>query len=329
MDILITGGAGFIGSHFVRMLCTGALKSPESKNRITIVDSLAYSGRYDNIEKYVDGIKVIFFKQDINNIFKIKNLPKKYDVIFNFAAQTHVDNSIIAPNQFVQSNIVGMHNLLFFAKENSIGTFVQISTDEVYGSIENGSATEEFNLNPSSPYSASKASADLLALSYFRTFNLDIRITRCTNNYGIKQYPEKIIPFFIKKILEGKNLPVYGSGLQERDWIHVDDHCRGIWQTFLNGSAGNVYNFSGKNQLKNIELAQKIIQICNSKVKIEFVKDRKGHDFRYSVNDDKARSELHFSSQVNFEIELQNTVKWYLENQDWIANKSRRKWYSR
>ena len=321
MNILVAGGAGFIGSHFVSMLCRDELKMPDRHNRITIIDSLIYSGRYENIQEYIDNKKVLFYHSDIRDINKINDLPKKYDVIFNFAAQTHVDNSISSPGVFIDSNIVGMHELLNFAYSNSTDTFVQISTDEVYGSLLEDSATEIYPLLPSSPYSASKASADLLALSYYKTYKYDIRITRCTNNYGIRQFPEKIIPFFIKRIIENKNLPIYGSGLQVRNWIHVKDHCRGIWLSYINGIAGNVYNFAGDNEVRNLDLAQKIIDITESQVKIEFIEDRKGHDFRYSVNDEKARKLLKFIPEVNFEIGLKNTIDWYLLNADWVKSR--------
>jgi len=325
MNILIAGGAGFIGSHFVRMLCSGKFFSTENQFKLFIIDSLGYAGRYENIEEFIDNKRVIFIKEDINNISTSLEIPKNLDVVFNFAAQTHVDNSITSPGEFIRSNVSGMHSLLYFAFINFTKTFIQVSTDEVYGSISEGSATEKSSLNPSSPYSASKAAADLIALSYFKTFKFDTRITRCSNNYGARQYPEKLIPFFVKCIIENKNLPIYGSGLQVRDWIHVEDHCRAIWLTFLKGSPGNIYNFGGNREIRNIDLAQKIINLAGSKVEIEYVEDRKGHDFRYSVNDQKARNELNFATEIDFEVGLLDTISWYLSNKSWIETTNKYK----
>jgi dTDP-glucose 4,6-dehydratase len=210
-----------------------------------------------------------------------------------------------------------MHSILKASFDHNVQTFIQISTDEVYGSLIEGSAKESDNLLPNSPYAASKASADLIARSYFKTYNYDVRVTRCTNNYGTHQYPEKIIPFFLKRIIENKTLPIYGDGMQIRDWIHVEDHCRGIWLSYLNGSPGEIYNLGSNNEIKNLDLANIIINLTNSEAKIEHVIDRKGHDYRYSLDFTKASREINFMPTIGFEDGIRQTIDWYLNNQEW------------
>lgn len=317
MRVLLAGGAGFIGSHFARILASGELKGSANVSEITVVDSLEYAGNIFNIQDLIEKQKIKFIKEDIQNFNEIKEIIAGVNLIINFAAQSHVDRSISDPNSFINTNILGMHTLLKAAFDSGVQTFIQISTDEVYGTLAKGSATESDTLLPNSPYAASKASADLIARSYFKTYNYDARITRCTNNYGTHQYPEKIIPFFIKRIIENKTLPIYGDGLQIRDWIHVEDHCRGIWQSYLNGSPGEIYNLGSNNEIKNLDLANMIIDLTGTKAIIEHVVDRKGHDYRYSLDFSKASREINFQPIIAFEDGLKQTVNWYLNNQEW------------
>lgn len=317
MRVLLAGGAGFIGSHFAKMLVSKQLEKSKNVSEIVIVDSLEYAGNLLNIKELVTRDLVKFIKEDIQNYDQIRDIAIGIDLIINFAAQSHVDRSIADPNSFINSNIVGMHSILKASLDNNVGTFIQISSDEVYGSLVEGSARESDTLSPNSPYAASKASADLIARSYFKTYNYDVRVTRCTNNYGTHQYPEKIIPFFIKRIIENKTLPIYGDGLQIRDWIHVEDHCRGIWLSYLHGLPGEIYNFGNRNEIKNLDLANMIINLTNSTVKIEHVVDRKGHDYRYSLDFSKASRELNFQPAIGFENGMRQTVDWYLNNQEW------------
>jgi dTDP-glucose 4,6-dehydratase len=317
MRVLLAGGAGFIGSHFAKMLASKQLEKSENISEIIIVDSLEYAGNLLNIKELIDNKQARFIKEDIQNYDQIQKIVSVVDLVINFAAQSHVDRSISDPNSFINSNIIGMHSILKASFEHNVGTFIQVSTDEVYGSLIEGSAKESDNLLPNSPYAASKASADLIARSYYKTFDYDTRITRCTNNYGTHQYPEKIIPFFIKRIIENKTLPLYGDGQQIRDWIHVEDHCRGIWLSYTKGTPGEIYNFGSQNEIRNIDLANMIISMTNSKAKIEYVEDRKGHDFRYSLDYSKASSELGFNSLIKFSTGIENTINWYLNNSKW------------
>ena len=317
MRVLLAGGAGFIGSHFAKMLASKQLEKSENISEIIIVDSLEYAVNLLNIKELIGNNEVTFIKEDIQNYDQMQEIVSGVDLVINFAAQSHVDRSISDPNSFINSNIVGMHSILKASFDHNVGTFIQVSTDEVYGSLIEGSAKESDNLLPNSPYAASKASADLIARSYYKTFNYDTRITRCTNNYGTHQYPEKIIPFFIKRIIENKTLPLYGDGQQIRDWIHVEDHCRGIWLSYTQGDPGEIYNFGSHNEIKNIDLANMIIAMTSSKAQIEYVDDRKGHDFRYSLDYSKASSELGFNSLIKFSTGIENTINWYLNNGKW------------
>jgi dTDP-glucose 4,6-dehydratase len=314
MRVLVTGGAGFIGSNYVRHALNGTLNGI---GKITVLDSLTYAGNLENLSTVSKG-SYEFVKGDICNWDLVHSLLAKNDVVINFAAETHVDNSIKSPKNFIATNIVGVQNLLQASLVNNIKTFIQISTDEVYGSIITGSANEDYRLKPSSPYSASKAAADLLAYSYFVTFGLDVRITRCTNNYGPYQFPEKIIPLFVTNLMNGKKIPIYGSGKNIREWIHVDDHCRAIHSVLLRGNAGEIYNIGSGVELSNIDLANIILdKMGKSNLDIEFVEDRKGHDFRYSVNSKKVHSDLKFKTLTNFENGISNTIEWYIENSKW------------
>jgi dTDP-glucose 4,6-dehydratase len=314
MRVLVTGGAGFIGSNYVRHAVNGTLNGI---GKITVLDSLTYAGNLGNLSTLSKG-SYEFVKGDICNWDLVNSLLAKNDVVINFAAETHVDNSIKSPTNFIETNIVGVQNLLQASLVNNIKTFIQISTDEVYGSIITGSANEDYSLKPSSPYSASKAAADLLVYSYFVTYGLDVRITRCTNNYGPYQFPEKIIPLFVTNLINGKKIPIYGTGKNIREWIHIDDHCRAIHSVLLRGNAGEIYNIGSGVELSNIDLANIILdKLGKSNLDIEFVEDRKGHDFRYSVNSKKAHDDLKFKTLTNFENGISNTINWYIENAKW------------
>lgn len=314
MKILVTGGAGFIGSNFVRKIIEGSLNGI---SEITILDKLTYAGTLKNLENLPRGT-YRFVQGDICDQDLVSKLAKNMDAIINFAAETHVDRSILKADEFLKSNVLGTQVLLDTLLKGHEKRFIQVSTDEVYGSIKSGSWKEDFPLDPNSPYAASKAAADLLCRTYHRTFNLDIIVTRCSNNYGPHQYPEKFIPLSITNLLEGKKIPIYGSGKNIRDWLHVEDHCRGIDVVLKNGKAGEIYNIGGGRELPNIELARHIISaLSKSEDSIEFVADRKGHDFRYSVNFEKITRDLGYTPTVDFEKGISDTINWYKENVSW------------
>jgi dTDP-glucose 4,6-dehydratase len=316
MRILVTGGAGFIGSNFVRMIASGDFKEITS---VTVLDKLTYAGVLTNLTGVENLDSYTFVKGDICDSKLVSSLLDEVDAVINFAAESHVDRSIAGAEDFVQTNIVGVQVLLDAMKASGKKIrFLQVSTDEVYGSIESGSWTEEWPLLPNSPYSASKAGGELLARSYQRTHNLDVVITRCSNNYGTHHFPEKLIPLFITNLLEGKKVPVYGSGLNVRDWLHVDDHCRGIYLALTQGKSGEIYNIGGGRELNNLEITDLILNSMGAdKSSIEFVEDRKGHDLRYSVDWTKIKRELGYEPQVTFEDGLDKTVKWYKNNETW------------
>jgi dTDP-glucose 4,6-dehydratase len=248
----------------------------------------------------------------------VNALLENCDLVVHFAAESHVDRSIKDPDKFIKTNIQGSHNLLEGSLRNGVKKYIQISTDEVYGSIESGSWDENCPLMPNSPYSASKASADLIALSYFKTFNLNVSITRCSNNYGNFQNIEKAIPHFITNLINNSNIPIYGNGKNIRDWIHVTDHCLGIIKVIESGKPGEIYNFGGGSEISNIALAKKILDIFDEpESRINYVEDRKGHDFRYSVDPSKAKNTLDWSPSINFDDGLRSTVEWYKNNQNW------------
>lgn len=314
MRVLVTGGAGFVGSNYVRRILDGTLSGVTA---VTVLDKLSYAGSRANLSK-VDKESFEFIEGDICDVKLVSELAKRHDVIINFAAESHVDRSIINPKDFVITNILGTQTLLDAANRGVIGTFIQVSTDEVYGSISEGSWVESDPLLPNSPYAASKASAELISRAYFKTFGLDVRITRCSNNYGPYQFPEKIIPLFVTNLIDGIKVPVYGDGHNVRDWLHVDDHCEGIHSVLQRGTAGETYNIGGGTELTNLELTYKILSLMGrSNEMLEYVGDRLGHDERYSVDASKIKTELSYKPQVDWEVGIANTVNWYLENESW------------
>ena len=309
MNILVSGGAGFIGSNFLDLLVA---ENPINAEKICILDALTYSGSLENIKRVISADGVEFVQGNICDKELVNRLTQDTDIIINFAAESHVDRSIASRDEFVLTNIVGTQILLDAAIQNSVSKYIQISTDEVYGSLNVGSATEDSPLLPNSPYAASKASADLLVRSYVETFGIDAVITRCTNNYGPKQHPEKLIPKIITNLLLGKKIPIYGNGTNIRDWIHVSDHCRGIIAAVKSGVKGEIYNISGTNEISNLEITYQILKIMGySKENIDFVPDRLGHDFRYSLNGTKSFKELNFACETDFEVGLLSTIDWY------------------
>ena len=314
MRLLVTGGAGFIGSNFVRRIIDGTFPGID---RVTVLDKLTYAGTLKNLEMLPKN-SFEFIKGDISDSGLVDELSKRHDAIINFAAESHVDRSITGARDFIETNVLGVQNLLAAALTNQIKTFVQISTDEVYGTISKGSWSEEFPLLPNSPYSASKASADLICRSYHRTFGMDVRVTRCSNNYGPYQFPEKVIPLFITNLIENKKVPLYGEGLNVRDWLHVDDHCQGIFAVLTAGKPGNIYNIGGGRELTNMELTNLILgKFGRDESSIEYVAVRLGHDLRYSVSHEKINQELGYQPKVRFEDGLEQTIDWYKNNESW------------
>ncbi|WP_217206798.1 dTDP-glucose 4,6-dehydratase [Streptomyces sp. AC550_RSS872] len=316
MNLLVTGAAGFIGSTYVRtLLARHAPHAPEAP-RITVLDKLTYAGTLDNLE--LGHPRLEFVHGDIRDAELVDKLMAAADQVVHFAAESHVDRSITGAGDFVLTNVVGTQTLLDAALRYRVAPFVHISTDEVYGSVESGSATEEHPLRPSSPYSASKASADLLALAYHRTHGLDVRVTRCSNNYGPHQFPEKVIPLFITNLLDGRQVPLYGEGLNVRDWLHVDDHCHGVDLVRTHGRPGEVYNIGGGTELSNRDLTALLLKACGAgRDRVRHVEDRKGHDLRYCLDWSKARTELGYRPRHDFTAGLAATVAWYREHRDW------------
>jgi dTDP-glucose 4,6-dehydratase len=293
MNYLVTGGAGFIGSTYVHMLLTNQLGPVDS---VKVIDKLTYAGSLENLKSISSDVRFTFIKGDICDEELVNSCIMAGDTIVHFAAESHVDRSISGPSDFIRTNIVGTHVLLSAAMRKKAGIFLHVSTDEVYGSVKTGSSKESDSLNPNSPYSASKASSDLLVRAYVQTFGLDARITRCCNNYGINQFPEKFIPLVIEKIKNQKKIPIYGDGSNVREWIHVKDHCLGIQLAITKGKKGEIYNIGSTECFSNLELVKIILSRTNSSLNmIEFVTDRKGHDFRYSLNSKKSEVELGFT----------------------------------
>jgi len=309
MKILITGGAGFIGSNLVRL----ALKSGHS---VINLDKLTYAGNLKNLTDIQENPNYLFIHGDIANPAHVERAMDGVDVVMNLAAETHVDRSIDSAAPFVRTNLVGTQALLDAAMRRGVRCFLQVSTDEVYGSIEQGRFDEASPLRPSNPYSASKAGADLLALSYHRTYGLPVVVSRCSNNYGPYQFPEKLIPLMVTNALDGRELPVYGDGLNVRDWIHVEDHCRALLFLIEHGKKGKIYNISASCEKTNIEIIKKILYYTNSKSPICFVKDRPGHDRRYALDSTKIRN-LGWKPEHNFDTGLEFTVNWYRTNRKW------------
>ncbi len=314
MRALVTGGAGFIGSNYVRRILDGTLRGISA---VTVVDKLTYAGTLTNFSD-AQRKNFEFVNGDICDQKLTEGLAKRHDVIINFAAESHVDRSIMGSREFMMTNIVGTQTLLDAARLGEITTFVQVSTDEVYGTMLTGSWSESDALLPNSPYAASKASADLVARSYFRTYGLDVRATRCSNNYGPNQFPEKLIPLFVTNLIDGLQVPIYGDGSNVRDWLHVDDHCQGIHAVLTKGSAGQIYNIGGGVELTNLSLTLKILKLMGKdESSIRFVNDRLGHDLRYSVDIKKISEALGYKPQIDFESGLRNTLNWYQENESW------------
>ncbi len=317
MKILVTGGAGFIGSCFIRHIMN---KYPEYK--VINLDALTYCGNLENLKDIEGNSSYRFVQGNICDKELVRELVSEVDCIVNFAAESHVDNSIKNPEIFIETNVKGTLNLLDASKEAGIDRFLQVSTDEVYGSLEgNGYFYETTPLAPNSPYSASKASADMLVRAYFETYKLPVLNTRCSNNYGPYQYPEKLIPLFISKLLKGEKVPVYGDGLNVRDWLYVYDHCEAIDVVLHKGKVGEVYNIGGHNEKTNLEITGIILNAMGKDVSsIEFVQDRPGHDRRYAISNDKITSELGWKPSLTFEEGIKRTIDWYLKNADWIKS---------
>jgi dTDP-glucose 4,6-dehydratase len=316
MRLLVTGGAGFIGSNFVRRIFDQTYPGISS---VVILDKLTYAGVRENLLSAQDISNYSFIEGDICDTELVASMLEDVDAVLNFAAESHVDRSINGASDFVQTNIVGVQVLLDAIKNSGRKIrFLQVSTDEVYGSIKSGSWTEDWPLQPNSPYSASKASGELIARSYNRTHGMDVVITRCSNNYGTHHFPEKLIPLFITNLIEAKKVPVYGTGENVRDWLHVDDHCRGIYSALMNGRSGEIYNIGGGRELTNNEITSLILEAMDAdESSIEYVEDRKGHDLRYSVDWTKINRELGYEPKVKFEDGLRETIQWYRDNEAW------------
>jgi dTDP-glucose 4,6-dehydratase len=315
--ILVTGGAGFIGSTFVRSIVVGRYPA-FADAQVVVLDLLTYAGSRTNLAPVLDSPRLRFVHGDIRDNALVADLVTGVDVVVHFAAESHVDRSIAGAAEFVSTNVVGTQVLLEAALEAGVGRFVHVSTDEVYGSIDEGSWPETHPVEPNSPYSASKASSDLLARSYHRTHGLPVCITRCSNNYGPHQFPEKLIPLFVTNLLDGRPVPLYGDGLNVRDWLHVDDHCNGVQLVAEGGRPGEIYNIGGGTELTNRELTHRLVEAVGADMSmIEPVPDRKGHDRRYSVDWSKIRDELGYTPAVPFDEGLAATVRWYRDNRAW------------
>ncbi|XVQ06650.1 dTDP-glucose 4,6-dehydratase [Spirillospora sp. CA-255316] len=313
--ILVTGGAGFIGSHHVR-----SLLGPDGPGNVsvTVLDALTYAGNRANLAPVEEHPAFRFVHGDICDAALVDALVAEHDQVVHFAAESHVDRSIAAAEEFVRTNVVGTRTLLDAALRSGLRTFVHVSTDEVYGSVDEGHSPETALLRPSSPYSASKAAADLLALAYHGTHGLDVRVTRCANNYGPYHHTEKVIPLFVTRLLEGRRVPLYGDGLNTRDWLHVDDHVRAVELVRTKGAPGEIYNIGGGTSLSNRELTARLLAATGTDWDlVEHVADRKGHDRRYALDDGKIRRELGYEPRTDFDAGLAATVAWYRENRWW------------
>ncbi|MFH0172500.1 dTDP-glucose 4,6-dehydratase [Streptomyces cacaoi] len=311
MNLLVTGAAGFIGSTYVR-----GLLARDPAVRVTVLDKLTYAGSRANLP--AGHPRLDFVHGDICDAGLVDKLTAAADQVVHFAAESHVDRSIDGAGTFVRTNVLGTQTLLDAALRHGVGPFVHVSTDEVYGSIETGAWTEDHPLRPNSPYAASKASSDLIALSYHRTHGLDVRVTRCSNNYGPHQFPEKVIPLFVTNLLDGEQVPLYGDGRNVRDWLHVEDHCEAVDLVRTKGRPGEVHNIGGGTQLSNRELTGLLLDACGADWdRVEYVEDRKGHDLRYCVDWTKARTELGYRPRHDFATGLADTVAWYRDHRDW------------
>ena len=316
MNLLVTGGLGFIGSNFIRLML-----NRHDDCRILNLDAQGFGSNIQNLADYKDDRRYTFFRGDIADSSLVSSLVEKADLVVNFAAETHVDRSISRPDSFLHSNVNGVFCLLEAIRDHNPSVrYVQISTDEVYGDILRGSSTEDSTLRPSSPYSASKAAGDVFVMAYARTYGLEAMITRCTNNYGPYQFPEKLIPKTIIRAKEGLKIPIYGTGENVRDWIYVTDHCRAVEQVLNRGRRGEIYNISAGEERTNLFIAKFILEMLGkSEDQIEFVEDRPGHDARYSLDSSRIREELGWRPERSFEEGLQTTVEWYLQNPDWYG----------
>lgn len=317
MRLLVTGGAGFIGSQYVRSLLSTDRGGGISK--VTVFDALTYAGNLENLVAVNNDPRYTFVHGDITDSSVVHDLMSYCDAVVHFAAESHVDRSISGSSEFIRTNVIGTHTLLEAAKQAKIERFVHVSTDEVYGSIDVGSWPETDPLQPNSPYAASKASSDLLVRSYFKTHGLNTVTTRCSNNYGPYQHPEKLIPLFTTNLITGVKVPLYGNGLNVRDWLHVDDHCNGIHLALMKGEPGEIYNIGGGTELNNVEITKLILASFNKSwdESVVQVADRKGHDLRYSVNWAKANEKLGYEPRVPFLSGIEETIDWYRSNEDW------------
>jgi dTDP-glucose 4,6-dehydratase len=317
VKLLVTGGAGFIGSHYVREALTGAYDGLADAE-VVVLDALTYAGSRANLAPVEDSPRLRFVHGDICDVDVVDGLLGEVDQVVHFAAESHVDRSILGAADFVRTNVLGTQTLLDAARRHGVERFVHVSTDEVYGSIETGSWPETDPLQPNSPYAASKAGSDLIALAYARTHGVPVSVTRCSNNYGPYQFPEKVIPLFVTNLLDGGTVPLYGDGRNVRDWLHVDDHCRGIELVRAGGRNGEVYNIGGGTELSNKELTAQLLEAVGADwSSVRQVEDRKGHDLRYSVDIGKISGELGYAPRVPFDDGIQQVVAWYRDNRAW------------
>jgi dTDP-glucose 4,6-dehydratase len=317
MNLLVTGGAGFIGSHFVRSVLADALPGLAGA-RVTVLDKLTYAGNFASLGPVAESRRLDFVPGDICDAALVDTVVPGHDAIVHFAAESHVDRSIQGAADFTTTNVVGTQVLLDAARRHGTAKFVHVSTDEVYGSIDTGAWTERSPIAPNSPYAATKAGSDLLALAAHRTHGLPVVVTRSANNYGPYQHPEKLIPRFVTNLLEGRSVPLYGDGHQVRDWVHVDDHCHGTALVLLEGRAGEVYHIGGNQELTNRDLTGMLLAACDAGWgQVVQVEDRKGHDQRYALDDDRIRRELGYRPRVDFDAGLAATVQWYRDNAEW------------
>jgi dTDP-glucose 4,6-dehydratase len=315
MKLLVTGAAGFIGSHYVRTLLDDGYPGYEGAH-VTVLDALTYAGNRGNLPAGLPRLR--FVEGDVCDLPLLLDLLPGHDAVVHFAAESHVDRSVQSAAEFVRTNVSGTQTLLDACLRSGVERVVHVSTDEVYGSIAKGSWTESRPLLPNSPYAASKAASDLIARSYWRTHGLDLSITRCSNNYGPYQHPEKLIPLFVTNLLEGRQVPLYGDGRNVREWLHVDDHCRAVQLVLTRGRAGEVYNVGGGNEQTNRQITERLLALFDADwSRVRHVADRKGHDLRYSLDDGKIREELGYVPRVDFEQGLAETAAWYQDNPGW------------
>jgi dTDP-glucose 4,6-dehydratase len=316
MRLFVTGGAGFIGSHYVRSVLTGGYPGFEDAE-VTVFDKLTYAGNLANLDPVARSPRYRFVSGDICDPLALDAAIPGHDVVLNFAAESHVDRSIIGAADFAMANFVGAQQVFDASLRHGVSRVVQVSTDEVYGTIPVGSWTEDHVLEPNSPYSAAKAGADLLARAYAVTYGLNVSVTRCTNNFGPYQFPEKVIALFVTNLMDGRKVPLYGDGLNVRDWLHVEDHCRGIQLVLERGEPGQYYNIGGGRELTNKELTALLLEACGAGWEmVDYVEDRKGHDRRYSLDDSKLRA-MGYAPGIAFEDGLAETVQWYRDNRLW------------